>query len=91
MRGKTKDPAVDGSTDVSPLQKALVASMFGGRVSVDKLDFDTFKTQVLAAWQQREVPGAVTTFLQTHASGTAIPKAKEARLQLFWKTLVGMS
>ena len=91
LRGKTKDPAVDGSTDVSPLQKALVASMFGGRVSVDKLDFDTFRTQVLAVWQQRAVPDAVSTFLQTHASGTAIPKAKVARLQLFWKTLVGMS
>ena len=91
LRGKTKDPAVDGSTDVSPLQKALVASMFGGRVSVDKLDFDTFRTQVLAVWQQRAVPDAVSTFLQTHASGTAIPKAKVVRLQLFWKTLVGMS
>ena len=41
LRGKTIDPAADGSTDVSPLQKAFVASMFGGLVSVGKLDFDT--------------------------------------------------
>ena len=41
LRGKTKDPAAYGSTDVGPLQKAFVASMFGGLVSVSKLDFDT--------------------------------------------------
>ena len=41
LRGKTIDPAAYGSTDVGPLQKAFVASMFGGLVSVGKLDFDT--------------------------------------------------
>ena len=49
LKGKKKSPAADGSTGVKPLQKTFVASMFGGRVSVVKLVFDTFKAQVLAA------------------------------------------
>ena len=63
---KTHNFAASGPTT---LQKALVSSVFGGRVQVDK-DFDlaSFKTLVLKSWSRRAVPEAVSAFLQEHAN-----------------------
>ena len=76
----------------TPLQKALVASMFGGRISVDK-DFDLpySKSQIVSVWSQRAVPEALNSFIQAHAGGAPISETKEARAGLFWDTLLEMS
>ena len=61
------------------LQKALVSSLFGGRVQVNKVfDLASFKTQVLKVWSRRAIPEAVSAFLQEHASGIPVPWAKDA-------------
>ena len=66
--------------------------MFGGRLTIGK-DFgaESFKSQLIKCWSQRAVPDAVGNFLKEHAPGVPLPKPKEARLQLFWETLVQLS
>ena len=72
-----------------PLQVALLNSLFGGRTKAqhDSVLAD-FQIQVKANWSKRAVPDAIQQFLEEHApNGTAIPKPKDARCELFWKLL----
>ena len=91
-RGKAHASGDSKAEVPTPLQKALLASMFGGRLTIGK-DFgaESFKSQLIKCWSQRAVPDAVGNFLKEHAPGVPLPKPKEARLQLFWETLVQLS
>ena len=51
----------------------------------------TTPSQTLKTWPQRAVPEAITSFLTEYAPGTPVPKTKEARIRLFWDTLLALT
>ena len=79
-----------GGDKLTSLQRALVKSMLGGRIKVQRGDFEEIKKQILGKWTQRPVVQAIDNFIIEHGNMAKAPKPKDERLQLFWDILVGM-
>ena len=75
---------------LSPLQVALVNSMFGGKIVVkDTTTAKDFAEAAKAKWAVRAVPDGITKFLEE--AGESAPKSKDQRCAAFWQVLSGMS
>ena len=63
--------------------------MFGGKVTLKPTDtLETLQTEIKNLWSQRTVVKALGNFLSEHAPSTAVPKAEDNRIKLFWEVML---
>ena len=91
-RGQQKSASAQLPGGLSPLQLALLNSMFHGAFKLKPEDgVAEFQAAAKTKWTQRPVPGAIQTFLDEHLpEGSQVPKPKAAMCALFWETLRGL-
>ena len=74
----------------STLQKALLSSLFNGKVSLgDGEGLDELKVKIKALWSQRAIVEALGGFLEEHCDAR-VPKGKDERIKMFWDTLLSL-
>ena len=75
---------------LSVLQKALLSSMFDGKISLAEGEgLNELQAKIKGAWSQRSIVDAMGSFLSEHCSGQ-IPKTKDERIKLFYDTLLSL-
>ena len=73
---------------LTPLQRALANSLFGGKIKINEdTTMEQFATSVKSKWTIRSVVDTLGSFLEEYGEGCQIPKTKDARIELFWKLL----
>ena len=89
--GKAKD-LKDSSASLSPLQVAVINSLFAGKVTMSTTStVKDFEAALLPKWSQRDVPQNLSDFITENApAGIKVAKGKSDRMQQFWETLVNM-
>ena len=77
-----------GAGALSPLQRTLLNSWFGGKVTVAPEDtLKEFQDKIKDAWAQRPVVDALGQFITEQSPDAQVPRGKDERSKMFWELL----